>query len=111
MMVRNATIQQGQAGQSITMSADIAVTDALTIDVQGENRQLNLSGQLSGSGNLTLRGVLGGRLVLNSAFGGFRGEVLVEDITVVNAAPGGIDRSNVRVSGALWSDTALNLGG
>ncbi|MEM7383904.1 MAG: LamG-like jellyroll fold domain-containing protein, partial [Verrucomicrobiota bacterium] len=107
----NATIQQGQANQTIGVMADIEVTNQLTFNVQGENRRLDYSGQLSGTGTLLLNGVLGGELALSSPVNAFQGDIIIEDITAINAAPGSIGRSNVIVSGELWSDARLNLAG
>ncbi len=108
---RNTTIQQGQANQTIGMESDITVTDSLTVDIQGENRRLDLSGALAGTGALTLRGVLGGVLSLNTPVSAFEGDVAVQDITLINAAPGSIRGGNVRLSGELWSDSVINLAG
>ncbi len=108
---QNATIQQGQAGQSIGLSGDIAVTEGLTIDIQGENRRLDLVGTLSGSGALSLEGILGGVLSLNTPISPFDGDVTIDDISVFNAKPGSLRGGNVRLSGELWSDSALNFAG
>ncbi len=108
---QNATIQQGQAGQAIGVSGDFAVTDSLAIDIQGENRRLDLVGALSGSGNLSLQGVLGGVLSLSTPISTLAGDVAIEDITVINAAPGSLRGGNVNLSGELWSDSALNFAG
>ncbi len=108
---KNATIEQGQANQVIGLAADIAVDENLRINIQGENRRLNLTGHLSGTGQLVLTGVLGGELAVDSPIGGFAGEILIEDITVINEAPGSLGRSDVDLSGALWSNAALNFAG
>ncbi|MFT4640378.1 MAG: hypothetical protein ACI8T1_003706 [Verrucomicrobiales bacterium] len=108
---KNAIIQQGQAGQTIGMAADIAVNESLAFDIQGENRQLDLEGHLSGSGTLTLGGVLGGVLSINAPASDFAGDISIDDITVINAAPGSIRGNNVRLSGELLSDSVVNLAG
>ncbi len=110
-LARNAIIQQGQAGITIGLDAALTVEESLTIDVQGENRRLAMTGSLQGSGQLILTGVLGGELDLRMPNSTFNGDIAIDDITVINVAPGSLGNGNVRVSGQLWSDSALNLAG
>ena len=108
---QNTMIQQGVSGQTIGMGADITISESLDIDIQGENRGLNLSGSLAGTGNLVLRGVLGGQLSLDTPLSRFSGDIEIENISVTNAGPGSLRNVNLRVSGELWSDSTLNFAG
>ena len=109
--VDRGTIQQGQAGQTIGLNADLEVSNGLTIDIQGENRRLHFQGALAGSGDLVLRGVLGGELGLEAPLSTFKGAVTIEDVSVFVNAPGSIRQSDVRVSGELLSASRVNLAG